>query len=211
MPSVFMPTEEFQRLFVAGTQAANRMVAAVDPAFAAQQRYNRALSEANELQAMGFLTGQRYQQVHGAITRQLEEELQVNSRLGTSMAQRRAGMQQLGFQLGDIAQGLAVGTSGAVIFAQQSGQVVQAMQLMGGEGSAFMRFLGGPWGIGLSVAAVALTPLIGRLLDTRTEFRRQPMSLRRIVTRRTSTDRRRKPTVARFPESSKTFGSRRAR
>lgn len=47
-----------------------------------------------------------------------------------SAGQQRAAMQQLGFQLGDVATQFAAGTPPMIIFAQQGGQVVQALQLM---------------------------------------------------------------------------------
>lgn len=84
----------------------------------------------------------------------------------TSNAQR-AAMQQLSYQLGDVATQFASGTSPMIIFAQQSGQVIQALSLMTNGTKGFLGFLGGPWGIALSSAAVLLSPFIARLFDTR--------------------------------------------
>lgn len=88
-------------------------------------------------------------------------------KLPQTSGRARMGMQQLGFQFNDVASQMAQGTKASTIFAQQSGQVIQALQMMGGEGNAFLKFLGGPWGIALSVGAVALTPLISKLLQTK--------------------------------------------
>jgi hypothetical protein len=96
----------------------------------------------------------------------LDEATAAGQRNTVSRGQQRMGMQQLGFQLGDIATQYSMGTRASIIFAQQSGQTIQALQLMGGEGNKFLQFLRGPWGIALSVAAIALTPLIGKLLET---------------------------------------------
>lgn len=97
--------------------------------------------------------------------------LEVIQRRGTaSHGQYRAGMQQLGFQINDVATQLASGTSATQVFAQQSGQVVQSIQLMSGGASRFATFMGGPWGIALTAGAVVLLPLIARLLDSRTEL-----------------------------------------
>lgn len=60
--------------------------------------------------------------------------------------QARAGMQQLSFQIGDVTQQLALGVNPAVVFAQQVGQITQAMQLMTGQTRGFIGFLAGPWG-----------------------------------------------------------------
>lgn len=84
----------------------------------------------------------------------------------------RAGMQQLGFQINDVASQLAMGTRATTIFAQQSGQFIQAIQMMSGGTSRFAAFMDTGWGIALSSAAVVLAPLIARLFDTRTELQK---------------------------------------
>ena len=83
-----------------------------------------------------------------------------------SAGAQRAGMQQLSFQIGDVSQQFALGVQPQVIFAQQAGQVIQAIQLMTGGTSKLAAFLGGPWGIAATSAAVVLVPLIGRLFET---------------------------------------------
>lgn len=145
---------------------ARQLIAAIDPLFAAQGRYAAQVERINAVKASGQLTDARYQQLLAHEKTLLDQSTQAAQRNGAARGQMRMGMQQLGFQLGDISQGLAMGTRASVIFAQQSGQVVQSLQLMGGEGNKFLRFLGGPWGIALSVAAVALTPLIAKLFET---------------------------------------------
>jgi hypothetical protein len=56
---------------------------------------------------------------------------------------------------------------------------------MGGEGNnAFLKFLGGPWGIALSVAVVALTPLIGKLFEAGNGRRLKKKRSRRSTTTR---------------------------
>jgi len=86
-------------------------------------------------------------------------------RVGATAGSQRAGMQQLSMQIGDVATQFAMGTKPMQIFAQQGGQVFQAIQLMAGGGSRFAAFLGGPWGLALSAAAIAVTPFIGRLFE----------------------------------------------
>lgn len=83
-----------------------------------------------------------------------------------SAGQQRAGMQQLSFQIQDVAQQFALGTSPMVIFAQQSGQVISAMSMMTNSTKGFLGFLAGPWGAALTAAAMVMMPLISRLFDT---------------------------------------------
>lgn len=79
-----------------------------------------------------------------------------------------AGMRQLGFQINDVATMLALGSSAQMVFASQSGQVIQALSMMTGGAGRFATFMGGPWGIALSTAAIAAAPLIGKLFETET-------------------------------------------
>ncbi|MBV1918999.1 MAG: hypothetical protein KUG65_13190 [Sphingomonadaceae bacterium] len=84
-----------------------------------------------------------------------------------STGAQKAGMQQLSYQLGDVSTMFALGARPMQIFASQSGQVVQAVQLMMGGTSKVATFLGGPWGMALTGATLVLVPLIGRLFETK--------------------------------------------
>lgn len=88
-------------------------------------------------------------------------------RATASAGAHRAGLQQLGYQLGDAATMFAMGGNAAQIFASQLGQTIGAVQLMSGGTSRLAAFLGGPWGIAISTAAIALAPFIARLWDTK--------------------------------------------
>ncbi len=78
---------------------------------------------------------------------------------------QRAGMQQFGYQAGDIITMANLGARPMQIFASQIGQVVQATQLMAGGTSKFATFLGGPWGIAAAVGVQALVPLVAKLFE----------------------------------------------
>lgn len=104
-----------------------------------------------------------------AVLQAVERELGVNTTAHRKQVavsgEARAGYQQLSFQLGDVATQYAAGTSASLIFAQQSGQVIQAISLITGQTKGFLGFLGGPWGIALSSALVLLTPWVAKLLE----------------------------------------------
>ncbi|MFD1103720.1 hypothetical protein [Sphingobium olei] len=104
-----------------------------------------------------------------AVLQAVERELGVNTAAHSKQVavsgQARAGYQQLSYNLGDIATQYAAGTSASIIFAQQSGQVVQAIGLITGESKGLLGFLGGPWGIALTSAAVIMTPWVAKLLE----------------------------------------------
>lgn len=78
----------------------------------------------------------------------------------------RAGMQQLSFQLGDVATMWAMGARPMQIFASQAGQVVQAVQLMSAGTSRLGAFIAGPWGVALTGAAIVVGTLASRLGET---------------------------------------------
>jgi hypothetical protein len=80
-----------------------------------------------------------------------------------SAGQQRAGMQQLSFQIGDVAQQFALGTNPMIIFAQQGGQVVQAISMMKGGASGLIGFLAGPWGAVMMGAVMILGTLSSKL------------------------------------------------
>jgi len=78
---------------------------------------------------------------------------------------QRAGMQQLTMQLGDMSTMFAMGAKPMQIFASQSGQVIQAVQLMSGGTGKLAAFLGGPWGMAVTGATMVLAPLIAKLFE----------------------------------------------
>lgn len=82
-----------------------------------------------------------------------------------SLGQMRSGAQQLSFQIGDVAQQFAMGTRPMTIFAQQSGQVIQAFTMMRGSAGGFLGFLGGPWGAVITGAGIIAASFAGKLFE----------------------------------------------
>ncbi len=91
---------------------------------------------------------------------------QSTKALGQQTGGMQSGMQQLSFQLNDIATQFASGTKPMQIFAQQAGQTVQAIQLMAGGTSRFAAFLGGPWGIAITAGVVVLSSFVSKLFES---------------------------------------------
>lgn len=75
-------------------------------------------------------------------------------------------VRNLGFQISDIGTGLSTGQSPFIIFAQQGGQVAQALAGMRGALGVVGGFLAGPWGAALITAVALGGNLIASLLDT---------------------------------------------
>lgn len=94
-----------------------------------------------------------------------ERSSQMAQKALVPLGQYRAGAQQLSFQIGDVAQQVALGQRPLTIFAQQSGQVIQAITLMKGTASGWLGFLAGPWGAVLTGATIILSQLVGKMLE----------------------------------------------
>lgn len=88
------------------------------------------------------------------------------SKTASANAQAQAGMQQLSFQLNDIATMWAMGAKPMQIFASQSGQVIQAVQMMTTTTSRFGAFMAGPWGMAITAGIIVLSAIIPKLLET---------------------------------------------
>lgn len=144
-----------------------QLKAQLDPAWAAQQRFNDQQRLAMTALRQGAIDRQQFITHMRQINAELKGATNPMEQVTASAGAQRAGMQQLGFQLQDFAVQVAGGTSATRAFAQQFPQAVGAMTLMTGETSKLGRFLGGPWGIALAVAAAALVPLIDKLFETK--------------------------------------------
>lgn len=139
-------------------QAARVYAAAAEAASLGADRYTQELRE--QLAVLERVEGELR-----STTGATQQQEQTGQRVVVSTGAQRAAMQQLGFQLNDVAVGFAAGTPPMIIFAQQSGQVVQALQMMNDGTSKFLGFLGGPWGIVMTSALIFLTPFIAKLLE----------------------------------------------
>jgi hypothetical protein len=89
-----------------------------------------------------------------------------------STGQAKFGLQDLGFQLSDVATQFAGGTRAAVIFAQQGPQIVQAVQMMSGGTSKFAQFMSSAWGAGIMVGVAVLGALVAKMTEAGDESKK---------------------------------------
>lgn len=150
------------------------LVQQYDPLTTAQNRAQAALAELNALERQGMVgreealvlarnIGAEYDRTAEAIqraglaTRQnaelTEDDTQAKVANAAAVGRQRAAYQQLGFQVQDVFQQIALGINPLVILAQQGGQVTSAFALMGdtqqgtqSKFTRFMTFLSGPYG-----------------------------------------------------------------
>lgn len=140
-------------------QAKQRLVAKDSDATRESQVYLATLRQTvnEERQAIAALTSKA--QVLDNLQAELGQTAVQQSRVNAVSGQARAGMQQLSFQISDVAQSFASGVSPMVIFGQQASQVVQAVGMMRQTSGGLIGFLQGPWGAALLGATVLLGTL----------------------------------------------------
>ena len=147
--------EAIQRQAVAerqAAQAAQEMRAAIDPAYASQQRYNQTMAQATQL----LMTGKLRQGEWTAIQKQAKAQMDLNVR---SLGRLNSVYVQMGYQAQDVTASLASGISPMVILAQQSGQTAAALSQLGGTVGKVASFIAGPWG----AAIIGVTLLLSYL------------------------------------------------
>lgn len=140
--------------------------AAIDPAWAAQQRFNAEMAEARTLLAAGAISTELYAGAQTRAKAALDQATRSARLNAESTGSQRAGMMQLNMQLNDMATMWAMGAKPQQIFVSQMGQVIQAVSLLQGGAGKFSAFMTGPWGAAITVGALVLTPLIGKLLES---------------------------------------------
>ncbi|WP_375292317.1 hypothetical protein [Sphingomonas melonis] len=134
--------------------------AAADAAIASAARTARDASNVSR----------QYAQANDNAARQL--------RTMTGDAERNAfAVRNLGQQFGDMAVMIQGGIDPGRAFATQAGQIGYAMSDMSGKMGAVGRFLVGPWGIALTIAAGFLAPMVSKMLDASNAAEKQAEAL----------------------------------
>lgn len=134
------------------------LVSAIDPAFAAQQRFNREIGEARALVSAGTLSLDQYVAKLRLEQDALEAVGQTGKRTGTAFAAAAPQIQDLFTQI-------SMGGNPVNALVVQGGQLAGQLQYAGGKAEAFARILMGPWGIAAQVALLVFSPLLGKMLD----------------------------------------------
>lgn len=137
--------------------------ARINPGAQALTAYKREMDLLRESLRIGAISQEQFRQ---GVQNSLATYRSATSGVQQANRQSQFGMQQLSFQLNDIATQWASGTKPMQIFAQQSGQVVQALTLMTNGTSKLGAFMAGPWGAALTAGVVVLLPLISKLGET---------------------------------------------
>ncbi len=137
---------------------ANALVAAIDPAFAAQQRFNREIGEARGLVSAGVLSLDQYV----AVLRQEQAALDAVGATGKRTGNAFAAAAP---QIQDLFTQISMGGNPVNALVVQGGQLAGQLQYAGGKAASFASFMMGPWGIALQVGLLVFSPLLGKLLE----------------------------------------------
>jgi hypothetical protein len=119
---------------------------AAHPATGSTQQLKAAVAEAKAQFDAGALSANGYARVLLVSTRASREFAKATSGMGQSLAGARASSANLGAQIGDVTQQLALGQNPAMVFGQQINQIAFAAQNMGGKLGAVATFLATGWG-----------------------------------------------------------------
>lgn len=169
-------TDDLAKSEARQAQELQEIRASLNPVYAAQLRYNDTMQRATSLLMQNKLEEGEWI----AIQKQAATQMSINARSLGRMNQ--AGV-QLGYQMQDVTASISSGIKPMVIFAQQSGQVAQALMMMGGRAAQFGEILGGIW----VQAAVAAIFILSQLWGKVDEGKTKTIDLENAEERRTAT------------------------
>lgn len=137
----------------------------LDPAFAAQQRFNSEMAEARALVSAGTITLDQYCDKLRMERAALDEATAAKRRNVVSTGQMRAGTQQISYSIGDFFTQVSMGQGVLFAFTAQMNQTIQAIGLMQKESKGFIGFMAGPWGAVIQGAILVGGMLAAKWLD----------------------------------------------
>jgi uncharacterized protein (TIGR02594 family) len=146
--------------------AARRLLASVDPLYAAQMRYDAALQEAIGLQKIGALTTDQLAVVQTGLKKELDDTTALYGKHGAAVGNSRIAQMELMHVVRGSVDQFAAGAAPMQIFTMHLGMLGQAAALSGESMGKFGAFMSTGWGLALTVAVVALAPLISKLTET---------------------------------------------
>lgn len=157
--------EVFEAAYRKMEQRAVALVAAIDPVFAAQQRFDREMTQAKTLFDAGALSAERFAQVERQLVTELNAVTVANVKGGNSTGALRAAMQGASYQVQDFFTQVSMGSNILQAAAVQGGQLAGQFANIEGKAGAVARFMIGPYGLAITAAALVLGPFIGKLIN----------------------------------------------
>jgi hypothetical protein len=156
----------FEAAYAKMEARATALRAAIDPAFGAQQRFDREMAEARTLISAGAISLDDY------VAKLRQERAALDAVSGghavysKSAGALRGAMQGVSYQVQDTFTQLSMGANVLQVVAIQGGQLAGQFSNLEGRAGNFARFMIGPWGLAITAGMLVLGPLLGKLLDT---------------------------------------------
>lgn len=168
-----MAAQEAAKQQAAYAAQAGALRAQLDPMFAAQQRFNQALDQADDLYRAGAITSNEYAAAQRFAREALQQHAKAVAGTGAAMddLSRPMGMasgnaRQFSLQMSQVGQQVMAGTSVIQALAMQLPDVAAGMNASAGGTSKFAAVLGGPWGIAATAAIGLAASYAYKLWDT---------------------------------------------
>ncbi|WP_394658574.1 hypothetical protein [uncultured Novosphingobium sp.] len=155
-------TREMERL----AAAAAHLKASIDPAIAAQQRFDAEIANARNLVSAGAITLDDYVAKLQMERAALASVNTVQDRAIVSTGAHRQAMQGLSFQAQDAFTQISMGTNVLTVLAIQGGQAAGQMAGLEGTLGAAARFMLGPWGLAVTAAMLVLGSLSDKIFKS---------------------------------------------
>lgn len=149
----------------AQADAAERLKASIDPAYAAQQRFNREMAEARTLISAGAISLDDYVGKLRMEQTALDATRGALGRQTSSAGANRAAMAGASYQVQDFFTQVSMGANPINAFAVQGGQLAGQFSNIEGKAGNLARFFIGPWGLAITAGLMLLGPLVGKLLE----------------------------------------------
>lgn len=154
------------------------LVSAIDPAWAAQQRFNSEMAEAKALVSAGTISLDQYCDKLRLEQAALNQATQAGRGHLASQGQMRAGTQQLSYSIGDFATQVSMGQGVLMAFSAQMNQTLNALALMQKESKGFIGFMSGPWGAVIQGAVLIGGMFVAKLLESKDALAEEVTKLR---------------------------------
>ncbi|KQM65786.1 hypothetical protein ASE75_06025 [Sphingomonas sp. Leaf17] len=126
----------FEQAYAQMEKRADALRAAIDPVFLAQQRFDREIAEARTLLSHNVISLDDYSKRHWQLQQSMAGSTRELEGQAKASGLAKAGYQQLNYQLSDIATQFSSGAPPMQIFAQQSGQLFQALGMIAAGGAS---------------------------------------------------------------------------
>ncbi|VXC63581.1 TIGR02594 family protein [Sphingomonas sp. AX6] len=140
----------FNQAYMQMETRARALVFAIDPAAAAQDRFNAEMVEARALVSAGVLSLDQYVAKLRVEQNALDQVSAAHQRGGVSAGAHRQAMIGVSYQVQDFFTQISMGANPINAFAVQGAQLAGQFANVEGKAGSVARFLMGPWGLAIT-------------------------------------------------------------